>query len=179
MRPGGSCISKLSPSGGGTSPMSPQELWSSLFDAAGLRMAEFSPATSEWIPAQGWDAQASWTGIYPDPGRTSVRIEAAAWHGQPVYFEVLPSWRTGTRIPSVVITDRMPSQVLAVFIIVFAISAVLARQNLRLGRGDRRGAFRLAVFIFLGTLLQWACKASHIPAIEEFTLLTYAITWAG
>jgi hypothetical protein len=162
-----------------TSSIKPAELWTRLFAAAGLEPAEFKTAEPDWIPAPGWDVQASWTGTYTDANRTPVRVDAAAWRGQPVYFEIVPSWRAGAKVPSVVATQRLNSSVLAVFIILFAVSGVLTWRNIRMGRGDRRGAFRAAVFILVGTLLNWACKASHVPNLMEFTLLAAALTWAG
>jgi serine/threonine-protein kinase len=40
----------------------------------------------------------------------------------------------------------------------------LARRNLRLGRGDLRGAFRLALFLFLGHLVCALFAADHVPS---------------
>jgi hypothetical protein len=45
------------------------------------------------------------------------------------------------------------------------LGAVLARTNLKAGRGDREGAFRVASFVFATSLLAWALGASHIPHI--------------
>ncbi len=41
-------------------------------------------------------------------------------------------------------------------------SALLALRNLRLGRGDRKGAFRLAVFVFAVCFLRWLFTAHHV-----------------
>jgi hypothetical protein len=157
--------------------MSPEALWDRLFEAAGLEITEFKRVSSEWIPAPGWDTRSSWTGIYPDASRTPVRVEAAAWQGSPVYFEIVPPWRVETMVPSVVAGQNLSSSTLAFFIVVFVLSGVLAWRNVRLGRGDRRGAWRVALFIFATTLLEWACKASHVRSALEFSVLTPAITW--
>jgi hypothetical protein len=51
--------------------------------------------------------------------------------------------------------------------------AVLARQNLRSGRVDRKGAFHLAAFIFALTFVRSICLATHIPTpTAEWGLLT-------
>src|SRR5208283_605335 len=42
--------------------------------------------------------------------------------------------------------------------------------NLRLGRGDRRGAFRLAVFVLVILALAWGIEAHHLPTSYEFAL---------
>ncbi len=44
---------------------------------------------------------------------------------------------------------------------IIAVAAGLARRNLVLGRGDRRGALRIAWLTALATLLSWACHADH------------------
>jgi hypothetical protein len=40
---------------------------------------------------------------------------------------------------------------------------VLARRNLRLGRGDRRGALRIATYVFLASVIAWLLRAHHVP----------------
>jgi serine/threonine-protein kinase len=50
-------------------------------------------------------------------------------------------------------------------------SALLARRQMRLGRGDRRGALKLAVLAWLGGMLHWALGIRHIPnAYHELVL---------
>jgi len=44
---------------------------------------------------------------------------------------------------------------------------LLARNNFRQGRGDRRGALRLAVFVFAVSTLDWLFGASHVPTFNE------------
>src|SRR5262249_57649839 len=61
------------------------------FDLSGLQ-----PARSEWAPPCACDRQAAWTGTLPDQPDRPVRVEAAAYRGRPVYFEVMPA-RRGAR----------------------------------------------------------------------------------
>ena len=73
---------------------------------------------------------------------------------------------------------------IGVFVIAVIASVALARRNLRQGRGDRKGAFRLAVFVFSVQMLDWAITASHVPALrEEMSLLIDAVAnglfWSG
>jgi hypothetical protein len=44
------------------------------------------------------------------------------------------------------------------------LGAILARRNLRLGRGDHSGAFRAASVIFVMLLGSWVLGASHLPS---------------
>ncbi len=161
-----------------TSRVATEELWTRLFVAAGLDPTDFTPAKSGWLPAPAWDARGSWIGTYPDVKRTTVRIEAAAWQGRPVYFEVVPASHTAS-IPSVLTSQRLHPNMLALLIIVFTASTVFAWRNIQLGRGDRRGAFRIALFILTAGLLDWALTARHVPDVLEFTLIAMGLTWAG
>jgi hypothetical protein len=55
-------------------------------------------------------------------------------------------------------------------------SALLARYNLRTGRGDRRGALRLMAFAFAGQLVAWTLDASHVPDLfGELRLATRGV----
>ena len=159
------------------------EVWARLFTAAGLQAEEFKQVESGWIPAPGWDARGSWSGTYPsseaDGSRTPVRVEAAAWRGQPVYFEVVPAWRQDAGEPWPVIRNRVIASQSAIYLVLLAASAPLAWRNVRLGRGDRRGAFRIAVFLFASMFLNFVCKADHVTDLAEFTLLLRAVLWPG
>jgi serine/threonine-protein kinase len=47
---------------------------------------------------------------------------------------------------------------------------LLARRNLRLGRGDRRGALRTASFIFVLSAAAWLLQAHHVWSFSEIYL---------
>jgi hypothetical protein len=65
--------------------------WYGLFAAAGLDPARFRPAEPEFTPTTPFDAQAGWTGSAND-ALGSLRVEAAAFRGRPVFFRVLGPW---------------------------------------------------------------------------------------
>ena len=167
------------PPAGGTAAATDPELWRRLFTAAGLQLAQFKPADSGWISAPGWDARSTWTGPYPDGSRTPVRVEAAAWNGRPIYFEVVPASRNGAGELERITIERLIAMQLAAYVVVFCASAALAWRNLGRGRGDRRGAFRIAVFVFVAGFLTWACQANHVPDVTEFTLLFMTLLLLG
>ena len=54
------------------------------------------------------------------------------------------------------------------FICMLILAAFLAWRNIRLGRGDTRGALRLAAFVLFLDMLLWLCGASHVPTPHEF-----------
>jgi len=119
-----------------------------LFAAAGLDLKTFQPATPEWTPLAASDSRAAWTGTFPGRPENPMRIEAAWWRGKPVYFQMIGPWTKPDRsqAPGGSRTDYVWN-ILAVGGMIVA--AIMTWRNLRLGRGDRRGAFRLAALGFL------------------------------
>jgi serine/threonine-protein kinase len=147
--------------------------WPMLFKAAGLDIAEFKPADSEWVPPMGSDARAAWTGVAPGRPDVPLRVEAAAYRGKPVYFDLIWPWTQPWRMQEYQYTAQEKASqaiVLALVLAVLVGAVFLARSNLRLGRGDRRGAFRLAVFVLVILALAWGIDAHHLPNSQEFGL---------
>src|SRR5439155_26967273 len=54
----------------------------------------------------------------------------------------------------------------------------LAHRTLRLGRADRRGAFRLALCVFLPWLPVWALTTDYVSFRTGFRTLEEAAAWA-
>src|SRR5271165_4944070 len=134
------------PAGAASSPD-----WAPLFSAAGLDPSKWPPAQPMWTPPVYSDARAAWTGSLAERPGIPIRIEAAAYRGKPVYFELIGPWTRAERMQMYQQTaGKRASLVISIvfFLSVLVGSAMLARRNLHLGRGDRRGAFRLAAFVF-------------------------------
>jgi predicted Ser/Thr protein kinase len=136
--------------------------WAGLFTAANLDIARFTPVDPEWLPLVSFDARAAWTGVYPNTD-LPLRIEAASWRGKPVSFQMVAPWSTPSRMQPVATV----SPGIIVRLALLGIGALLAWRSFRLGRGDRRGAFRLAVFGFAVVMLGWLCDANHVPTNVE------------
>jgi serine/threonine-protein kinase len=165
----------------------PDVVWAKLFSAAGLDPARFATSTPTRLPAMPFDARHSWVGVYAPDRSEPVHAEAAAWQGRPVYFFIQfgqePQVRTGRSAPR-------PVLVFAVSVLLAGgVSAVLlARHNLRAGRGDRKGAARIAAFAMACAMCSWVIRASHVPTGWEVRLvlgaialfgLTSALLWLG
>lgn len=124
------------------------EAWDrKLFSAAGLNQTRFRPAEPAWTPPLFADQQFAWTGTYADHPDLGIRIEAAAARGRPVYFRVVAPWdQPPGQDPGRAEGGTLAAGIIGVILILTILfgAAFLARRNLRLGRGDRQGAIRIA-----------------------------------
>jgi hypothetical protein len=147
--------------------------WARLFSAAGLDPAKWPPAQPAWTPPVYSDARAAWTGSLAERPDMPMRIEAAAYRGKPVYFDLIGPWTRPARMqPYRLTAGELAFLVTAVvlFLSMLVGGAMLAWRNLRLGRGDRRGASRLAVCVFAAAAVEWFFGAHHVPNLWEFSL---------
>ena len=154
--------------------------WSALFSAAGLDSASFHPAAPEWTPLAWGDARAAWTGSFPERKDLPVRIEAASYRGKPIYFDLIYPWTKPDRSTPYAPALGEKIWVVILCLIFFAIlvgGVLIARHNLRLGRVDGRGAFRLGSFIFVVFLTMWALRAHHVASLDEIDLFIIALSW--
>jgi hypothetical protein len=145
--------------------------WNRLFAAAGLNPARFQEMQPELTPTAAFDAQAAWTGSSSEISRGSLRVEAAAYRGRPVFFRILGPWaRPGQPAPLSLWVLSIPLFV-GFAMVLPAVGGFLAWRNARSGRVDRRGAFRLAGFVFVFTWIQGLAIGPHTPTSNEFVLL--------
>ncbi len=140
--------------------------WVPLFAAAALDRSSLRPATPEWVSLAASDARAAWTGTWPGTG-LPLRVEAAAFQGRPVFFALIGSWTKPGRAtaPAEPGEDARDIVLVAFFGVVLVGAALMARMNYVRARGDRRGALRLAVFVFIAGLTLWVLRAHHVLAL--------------
>jgi len=141
----------------------------SLLKAAGLDAAELAPAEPEWNPPSYCDERRAWTGNYPRQPTPKIRVESCTYGGRPVYFEITHPWTRGstTVIPSAS-RGFLATQILfwCVFVFLTMAATLMARRNIRSGRGDRRSAFRVGAFVVATVLLEWALGFHHVPSLR-------------
>jgi serine/threonine-protein kinase len=136
----------------------PSADWTGLFDAAGLSLANFRPVPPEWSPVAFADERQAWEGAYPDAADVPIRVEAAAFQGRPVSFRIVEPWTArgeavdGARSAMQSLLS-ITGVVLPILVLIGA--ALLASRNIRMGRSDRRGAFRLGMYLFVIRMLSW------------------------
>ncbi len=152
--------------------------WGMLLKEARLEPARFKPSDPRRTPPMAFDARMAWVGTYDENHPEQIHVEAAAWQGRPVYFDISGEWRkTGES------TDYRPPALTVVFACVFGFlvagAALVARQNLRLGRGDKKGAARIAVAAFLSGFASFLVGTSHVAGIEEVQLFVVATGFIG
>jgi serine/threonine-protein kinase len=156
--------------------------WAAVFNEAGLDIANFKPTSPKWNTTVHSDTRAAWEGSYPQAPDAPLRIEAASYRGKPVFFSTINEWDQPFRMTEFKPGGRevLVGIILGIFIgLLVCAGAMIARRNLRLGRGDRKGAFRLALFIFTTNLLGWALQANHFASFGgEAGLWTNAAAWA-
>src|SRR5260370_9148129 len=121
------------------------------------------------MPLAWSDARAAWMGAVAGSADTSERIEAAAYRGKPIYFDVIYPWSKPERsAPSTPTPHEKIANIIGVTLFfVLALSGVfVTRPNLRLNRTDTRGAMRLGSFVLLAYLAMWLLRAHHLASIE-------------
>jgi serine/threonine-protein kinase len=151
----------------------PEADWRTLFSALGLDPNLFVEHASTWIPPVYADSRTAWVGTYPDAPEIEVRIEAAAFEGRPVAMRLLEPWNQARSEETVTLEEELGVDVIVrelIFNLTIVIAIFVAWRNLRLGRGDRKTAFRFALYLGVVRLL-WMVGAHHVAAPGEANLL--------
>jgi len=159
--------------------------WAVLFGEAGLNPSDFvavEPRDAPLVPhniSLAWETKPASS----DP----VRVAAATLDGKAVHFEVVGDGVSRDVARSPFASGRSPRGEALLWVAIVSIfigASVLARQNLRLAQGDRRGARRLFVFVVGGGVVSAILRAHHVPlALEEliflFTVSGWALAWGA
>jgi hypothetical protein len=144
--------------------------WEPLFEAASLTLSTFNPVAPEWNPRGFADVRAAWEGQLPDRPEYRVRVEAAAYRGRPVSLLIIGPWSRASRMQALTPSSAQTAVigVVTILIIALAIAAMLlARHNVRARRADTRGAWRLALFVVVGSAgVFWVLAAHHVPDVN-------------
>jgi hypothetical protein len=147
--------------------------WPALFRWAGLDYSSWTASTHEWAPLLFGDQRLAWTGQLAGEPPVAARIEAATYGGRVVHFQLVTPWTVPAHAAPVppargqVIASLISATLFALLLIG---GGVFARRNLRLGRGDRRGALRVAAAMFAAMLLLWAVSEEHVAGFAEILL---------
>jgi len=144
--------------------------WGAVFEAADLSMDRFVSVAPRWTPPVYADRRAAWEGELPDHPGQRLRVEAGAYEGRPVFFRMIGPWSSEDRMepfqsnPTTAMLNAAGSATIPLLLVG---AAALARRNLRAGRGDRRGATRVASFVVAVAVTRWVFGAHHVPAFND------------
>jgi serine/threonine protein kinase len=152
--------------------------WNILFNAAGLDPSKFQPAQPTWSSLANSDARLAWTGVWPGTTRP-LRVEAAAFQGKPVYFQLIGDWTKPDRMVS---TEKKSfgdkaGRIIGIFLLIAGLAGGCwaARRNYLRGRGDHEGAMRLAIVVFVLEMALFFCH-SHLATFGDAIGLTILAT---
>ena len=153
----------------------PEFDWGRLFLAAGLDPNRFARVQSMIHPQGTYDTQAAWTGSWETTQQYLLRVETAAYLGQPIFFRIIGPW-TRPDVHSPWSAGVFSFTTFLFFLVLLPIGAgLLAWRNARLGRADQRRAFRLAGGAFLCMFLGSVVGNHHAPTVAEITTLFSAL----
>jgi hypothetical protein len=121
-----------------------------------------------------FDERAAWMGTFAEGRTEKVRVEAAQWQGRLVFFNITGDW---TQTQAAVPEGRAVLYLL--FIPLLAGAGWSAWNNLRLGRGDSRGAGKIAAVIFFSMTCVWVLEGQHVGSFWELHLAVSALSLAA
>jgi len=150
-----------------------------LLQLAGLDPAALRSAAPRWTPPVASTQREAWVGAYADSG-VAVQVELARFAGEVVWFAVIPSWqRPQAAAPVPPMFQHVLWSMLLFGLAMSSVALVLVMRHLREGRGDRRGALRVASFVFVASLLAVALRADA-PALlfQQLSLWVSALAQA-
>jgi len=157
------------------------------FSAAELDLSKFKETAPNWTPPVAFDTRKAWEGVLPDHAEIPLRVEAAAFQGKIVYFQLIYPWTKPdvTEFDSYTTRDWIAIFILAGIGIGILLTAIfLARKNFKSGSGDRKGAFKTALIVLVLTFSGWLLSMNHVPAffpeLDRFThSMRIALYWAS
>lgn len=156
--------------------------WSLPFHEAGLDMKNFQSVASTSVPLHAYDARAAWDGVDPEHPELKTHVEAAAFRGKLIYFETVYPWDQPMRQEVWVESGRdraLTFILIVIYVVVVVGSTIIARRHIKLGRGDLRGATRLAWFFVIARLLSWVFMEHHNGYPDyEFSLFLVTLAYA-
>jgi len=153
--------------------------WTPLLAAAALDAGELKTTDPQWTPPYMADERVAWTGTVTGHPETPLRVEAAAWHGKPVWFSLVYPWTRPHGSPDEQTAAQKAANIIGISILLALLvgAALLARRNWRLGRVDKRGALVAGAALVVIDLVNGTLMGKHVPATDELILFLRATSW--
>ena len=159
------------------------------FKAAGLEIAKFTEVPPQWTPTSGYDSRRAWKGKHPMISEIEIGVRAAAFQGKITDFAIVWPWTKPTKMEA---PDQSSGAVARQMAVTFFQGTGLlfclwmGRRNIRLGRGDQKGAWKIAIAYFVLDVLQFQARIHFVPDGESInfvmehlagTVFTAALLW--
>ncbi len=125
-----------------------------IFRAAGLELSRFTPAALARTPLGAADQVQAWKGPHPGIPEMEVLVQVASWKGQITEFQMIWPWMKEAGANGTNWIQRT-LELTALGVALF-FTLLLSRRNWKVGRVDRRGAFRLAIVSAALIVASWA-----------------------
>lgn len=147
--------------------------WSQLFALAELDTARFTEARPQYQRFMAPDIRRAWVGTRANQPEVVIRVEAGAFEGRPVLFNVasqaslfsLGKEPTKTPKPLSSWIGYTLQPILILVVVIFAIRR--SKRNMESGRSDTLGAARFALIVFVLSVLSKGL-ASHALFTQNF-----------
>ena len=154
--------------------------WGPFWQAASLNPEDLTPIPALWTPDVAADHSFAWRG---EAQGYRFEVHAASRQGTPVFFQIVrpeqaPSRMVGAWTPA---GNRFSAIVFGILgVATLLCSLYFAYQNLRSGRGDRRGALRFACTSYTISFIFLILTAHHLYDVGyEWAWLEAAIGTAA
>ena len=160
----------LLPGAEGTEPRD----WSGIFALAGLDIKDFHAVPPVRQPPMYADRLAAWESG-GEGGRPRVAAQGASLAGRVVFFQAGPTEELEPRSAAGIrpLLWRTPLQRIILNLVAVVAAASLAWYNFCTGRGDYRGAHRLALFILALGLGDWLLGEKHSAVLSDEAVSLY------
>lgn len=152
--------------------------WTPLFEAAQLDVQKLHSVEPEWTTTVAMDARAAWEGTWPGTDR-ALRVEAASFHGKPVFFSLLGPWsKPANVVPPPPTTGQVAAKIVGAVttLSVIFVGIWLAWRNYKNARGDVAGAWRVAAAAFVVQLLVFLFRAHFVLDLDSMGSLALAVS---
>ena len=156
--------------------------WAAIVPLTGLDFSQLKPVSPQWTPRTYSDERAAWEGTIAGWPGQPVRVEAAAYRGRPTFLQLVYPWTQPALMreePRTLSQRIIQGFVAIVVLIVLGAASLIARHNLRKGRGDRRGALRVWAVIFAAMAIALVTRSKHVTNVNvELDRLFTALGWS-